>query len=186
MAISTGEVGQRLKLLRERCGFSIRQLGRRAGVTAGMISFIERGRSSPSIAMLHKLLAALNTDVGTFLSETQQEAGAGPVFLRETMQDICDKTRCHTIIFPRRKGIRLQMFDEHVYPTRRKPEFETLAMDVAGYLVSGHFAIEIRGERPRTLRPGDAFYIPRGVEHRGYAVGRQKARLTTAHYPARY
>lgn len=186
LTISTADVGQRLKLLRERCGLSLRQFGQRAGVTAGMISFIERGRNSPSIATLHKILSALNTDVATFFAEAQQESGAGPVFARENMQDICDKTRCHTIVFPRKRGILLQLFDERVQPVRRRPEYETLTMDVAGYLISGQFVIEIKGERPKTLRPGDAFYIPKGVEHRGYASGGQQARLISAHYPAKY
>ena len=49
------EVAQRIPMLRKRCGLSIRQLAELSGVTAGMISCIERGKNSPSIATLQKI-----------------------------------------------------------------------------------------------------------------------------------
>ena len=51
------DLGPRLQMLRKRCGTSIRQLARRAGVAPGIISCIERGKNSPSISTLQKILA---------------------------------------------------------------------------------------------------------------------------------
>ncbi len=47
----------------------------------------------------------------------------------------------------------------------------------------GALILEIQGEDPRTLRPGDAFYVPVGVAHRGYAAEGDAVRLITATVP---
>ena len=99
------EVAERIQMLRKRCGLSIRQLAGLSGVTAGMISCIERGKNSPSITTLQKVLSALGTDLATFFSAktTRQD---GPIFLREHMRAIGDGDRTYTIVFSKRPGLR--------------------------------------------------------------------------------
>ena len=50
------DVALRLKAVRQMHGLSQRELAKRAGVTNGMISLIEQGRVSPSVASLKKVL----------------------------------------------------------------------------------------------------------------------------------
>jgi transcriptional regulator with XRE-family HTH domain len=42
------EVGQRVKALREGMGLSLRDLAERSGVSAPMLSQVERGETSPT------------------------------------------------------------------------------------------------------------------------------------------
>ena len=172
-------------MLRKRCGLSIRQLAGLAGVTAGMISCIERGKNSPSITTLQKILSALNTDLATFFAAktTRQD---GPVFLREHMRAISDGDRTYTIVFGKQPGVAVEMFDETFRPSKRQPPFETLKCDVAGYVLSGGLVLEMKGLPMQTLRPGDAFYAPKGEEHRGFAAGGEPVRLVTVCQPARF
>jgi transcriptional regulator with XRE-family HTH domain len=179
------ELAQRVQTLRKRCGLSIRQLAGLAGVTPGIVSCIERGKSSPSITMLQKILAALGTDLATFFAAGGKEQ-AGPVFLRQQMRTLTDGDRRYTIVFPKRRGISVELLDEHIYPGKRRPPFEILKCDVAGYLISGCLVLEIKGQEKQTLRPGDGFYIPKGLEHRGFATDDGPVRLVTAYYPAKY
>jgi transcriptional regulator with XRE-family HTH domain len=179
------EVGHRVQTLRKRCGMSIRQTAERARVTAGMISCIERGKTSPSITTLQKILTALGTDLAAFFAG-HAEGEPGPVFPREAMRTISDGERNYTIVFAKRDEIHVEMFDEHIYPGRRRPPFETLQCDVAGYIIGGRLVLEIRGRDRQTLRPGDAFYIPKGQEHRGWAAKDQPVRLITVYHPAKY
>jgi transcriptional regulator with XRE-family HTH domain len=179
------QVPQRIQMLRKRCGLSIRQLAALAGVTPGIISCIERGKNSPSIATLQKILAALGTDLAAFFTGDVQ-GPEGPVFAREHMRTISDGDRTYTIVFSKRRGIRIELFDEHYRRSRQRPPFETLRCDVAGYVISGALTLEIEGQPKRTVRPGDAFYIPRGQVHRGYNAGDEPARLITAYHPAKY
>jgi transcriptional regulator with XRE-family HTH domain len=176
---------QRIQMLRKRCGLSIRQLAALAGVTPGIISCIERGKNSPSIATLQKILNALDTNLASFFAQ-EKEQQEGPVFLREHMQALSDGDRTYTIVFSKKPGIGVEMFDETLRPSKRHPPFETLKCDVAGYLLSGSLELEIKKQPKQTLRPGDAFYIPKDVEHRGFVVEEEPARLITVYHPGRY
>ena len=178
-------VGRRLRILRERCGLSMRQLGNLAGVTASMISCIERDLSSPSIATLQKLLTALGSDLPSFFGPNSLEED-GPVFPREHMRLVSDADRSYTIVFPRREGVEVELLDEEIRPAQQRPPFETLTCDVAGYVLSGHLVLECGDDALQTLRPGDAFYIPKGTRHRGYATDDIPTRLVTVYSPARY
>ncbi len=179
------DVAQRIQVLRKRCGMSIRQLAGFAKVTPGIISCIERGKNSPSIATLQKILNALGTDLATFFSD-EKEKEEGPVFFREHMRAISDGERNYTIVFPRTPGIGVEMFDEHIYPAKRRPPLETLKCDVAGCIISGSLVLEIKGRKKQTLRPGDAFYVSKGQEHRGFAASNEPVRLITVYYPGKY
>ncbi len=178
-------VGQRIRMLRKRCGMSMRQMAEKAGVTPAIISYIERGMNSPSIATLAKILRAADTDLQTFFGENHA-APEGPVYRREHMQSIADAERNFTTIFPPRDDIKLEMLDEHLYPDRPLSEFEALECDVAGYVLAGELHLEIEGGQQWDLRTGDAFYVPKGTSHRGNALGEKPAHLITACYPARY
>jgi mannose-6-phosphate isomerase-like protein (cupin superfamily) len=90
------------------------------------------------------------------------------------------------MLLTRRAGIRLEMFDEELRPSPKKPEFETLNCDVAGYILSGSLALEVEGEKKKAVRPGDAFYVPKGTSHRGYAIGDEPVRLVSVYHPPRY
>jgi transcriptional regulator with XRE-family HTH domain len=180
------ELGERLQALRKRCGLSIRELAREAGVTAGMISCVERGKNSPSIVFLQKILYALETDLATFFANGTTQ-GEGPVYPRERMSVVSDLGRHYTIVFPRADGIRIEMLDEQQFPREGgEPEWEILKCDVGGCVLSGSGVLEIKGEPPRQLRTGDAFYVPMGTQHRGYATGDVPMRLITVYSPPRY
>jgi transcriptional regulator with XRE-family HTH domain len=179
------DLGLRIQMLRKRCGLSIRQLAANAGVTAGMISFIERGKSSPSLSMLRQILEALGSDLHTFFGSNDAKTD-GVVFLREGMQVVMDSERRYTMIFPRKKGVDVQMLDEVITPRAKKTPMEEFPCAVAGYVLSGQIILEVKGKPVKTLRPGDAFYVPSNTEHRGYAVAEEPVRLITVYSPARY
>ncbi len=132
--------------------------------------------------MLQKILTALGSDMATFFSEGR-EGEEGPFFHRQHMRTISDGDRTYTIIFPKQQGIAVEMFDEQIAPNRRRPPFETLECDVGGYVLSGDLTLEMRGRKKETLRPGDAFYVPKGCEHRGFAATEEIVRLITVRYP---
>ena len=179
------EIGNRIQVLRNRSGLSLRQLADRAKVTPAMISCIERGKNSPSVATLQKILHALGTDLATFFANGN-DRHEGPFFFRENMQSVSDKERTYTIILPHREEHRVSMLDEYIYPGTELPEYEELQCDVAGYILAGKMELDIEGRDRQTLRPGDSFYIPMGTVHRGWALGDEPARLITVYDPPNY
>jgi transcriptional regulator with XRE-family HTH domain/mannose-6-phosphate isomerase-like protein (cupin superfamily) len=69
-----GWVGTRLREERERQRIGLRELSRRVGVSASMISQIELGRVAPSVATLYAIVNELNIS----LDELFFEAGEAP------------------------------------------------------------------------------------------------------------
>jgi transcriptional regulator with XRE-family HTH domain len=63
-------IGQRLRELREQHRFTMRGLAELAGVSASLISDVERGRVEPSISVLKRLAGALDTTLMYFFSES--------------------------------------------------------------------------------------------------------------------
>jgi transcriptional regulator with XRE-family HTH domain len=63
------DVGQRLRLMREERGISMRALARRSGLSANALSMIERGLTSPSVSTLSKLAAALEVPITAFFRQ---------------------------------------------------------------------------------------------------------------------
>lgn len=64
--VESVDVGQRLRILREERGISMRALARRSGLSANALSMIERGLTSPSVSTLNKLATALEVPITAF------------------------------------------------------------------------------------------------------------------------
>src|SRR5688572_1881023 len=62
-------IGPRLRELREQHRLTMRGLAELAGVSASLISDVERGRVEPSISALKRLAGALDTTLIYFFSE---------------------------------------------------------------------------------------------------------------------
>jgi transcriptional regulator with XRE-family HTH domain len=63
------DVAHRLRQLRESEQISMRELGRRSGLSANALSMIERGRVSPSVSTLYKIAEALGVSITRFFGE---------------------------------------------------------------------------------------------------------------------
>jgi transcriptional regulator with XRE-family HTH domain len=60
-------VGERVRALREAMGLSLRDLAERSGVSAPMLSQVERGETSPTIAVATKIAAGLELTLSQLL-----------------------------------------------------------------------------------------------------------------------
>jgi transcriptional regulator with XRE-family HTH domain len=61
------EVGQRVRALREAMGLSLRDLAERSGVSAPMLSQVERGETSPTLAVAGKIAQGLELSLSQLL-----------------------------------------------------------------------------------------------------------------------
>ncbi|OPZ83212.1 MAG: HTH-type transcriptional regulator PuuR [bacterium ADurb.Bin429] len=177
-------LGSRIKGLRTLQHLSLRQLAERASVTPSYLSAVERGKLSPTIALLSKVLAALGTDLAAFFTAAQAEE-AEIVFRQEAMQTVEDSGRQYTFIFPKRPDLRLEVLDERLLPGE-EPEFEELPVDLAGYVLHGTLLLEVAGRTPEAVPAGDAFYVPAGRPVRGRCADDTPVQLLTMMTPPRY
>lgn len=63
----TAAAGARVRALREAMGLSLRGLGERSGVSAPMLSQVERGETSPTVAVAAKIAAGLELTLSQLL-----------------------------------------------------------------------------------------------------------------------
>jgi transcriptional regulator with XRE-family HTH domain len=68
-------IGSRLSELRREHRYSIRRLAEKAGVSASLISDVERGKVEPSISTLKRLSTALGTTLTYFFSKSTSQTG---------------------------------------------------------------------------------------------------------------
>ena len=71
----------RLRGLRAERGLTLDGLAERSGVSRSMISLVERGESSPTAAVLHRLATGLGTTLGSLFAE-EGRSEASPVARR--------------------------------------------------------------------------------------------------------
>ena len=75
-AVVTGErvaVGSRVKALREAMGLSLRDLAERSGVSAPMLSQVERGETSPTLTVAERIAAGLDLTLSQLLRLDEAE-----------------------------------------------------------------------------------------------------------------
>jgi transcriptional regulator with XRE-family HTH domain len=74
------EVGKRIRELREEKGLSLQGLAEITGYSSALLSQFENHLVSPPLGALIKLSRALETDVGHFLGDTQDQTMRGRLF----------------------------------------------------------------------------------------------------------
>jgi len=66
-ALSPAVIGARVKALRESAGLSLRDLAERSGVSAPMLSQVERGETSPTLTVAARIAAGLDLRLSQLL-----------------------------------------------------------------------------------------------------------------------
>lgn len=67
VATENGAVGTRVKALRDSMGLSLRDLAERSGVSAPMLSQVERGETSPTLSVAGKIAGGLELSLSQLL-----------------------------------------------------------------------------------------------------------------------
>jgi transcriptional regulator with XRE-family HTH domain len=174
-------VGATVRALREKAGYSMRELARRAGMSQPFLSQIERGVSAPSMVTTYRLAEALGVLPGTLLpvpdapQVTVVRSGEGrgiPVANRP------DAAIGRALVM--RPGVPLEVLEYRIEPGQYIAEWFTLAGDMAVYLVEGALDVEVEGWGTVRLAPGDLVSHPASLPHRGLLVDDGPARVLLA------
>jgi transcriptional regulator with XRE-family HTH domain len=169
------EVGERLKILRESNGLSQRKLASMSGVTNGLISMIEQGHTSPSVASLKRILDSIPMTFSEFFSleyPDDKEAFFRASELREinptrVFRTDGDKS---SLVSLRQVGDasqhNLQMLHENYAPgADTGTEMYSHEAEEAGVIISGKIELTV-GDQTRILGEGDAYIFDSRIPHR--------------------
>lgn len=170
-----GDLGALLRAGRERAGLSVRELARRIGVSASLLSQVERGLAQPSVGTLWAVVTALGLSLDSLFATADERAperpavvqraesrpalelGGGVVWERLTASADPDADFAFVTYPP---GADSGAEDP---PTRHQGR-------EYGYVISGSLRIEV-GTETLELGPGDAVAFGSQTPHRFRAVG---------------
>jgi transcriptional regulator with XRE-family HTH domain len=172
-------IGASLRAQREKVGLTLREVARRIGVSASLISQIERDKVNPSVSTLYALVRELGLSMGDLFAADDGAAPrasadqAGPVVRRDDRQLI---------------NLASGVTWERLTPTSNTgAEFLYVVYDVGsescpedslvthggreyGYVTSGRLGIRI-GFDEHVLGPGDSVSFDSTSPHRLWAIG---------------
>ena len=168
------QIGDGIRARRQTLGLSLRDLADRLGVTASLISQIERGRANPSVSTLYAIVAELELSLDELLfSERRPANRAGAPQPTGPIQRAHDRHRIRLA-----SGVTWERLT-----TRSEPSVEFLYViyDVGGassesdhqrhsghewgYVISGTLNVTI-GFDEYVLRPGDSVSLDSTTPHR--------------------
>jgi transcriptional regulator with XRE-family HTH domain len=176
-----GTLGPRIRHERQAAGLTVRKLAARIDVSPSLISQIERGLATPSVATLWAIATELRLPVGDLFSDAEAalgtQASATPVQPRQTRTAI---TLAGGV-----RWERLTPGPDHevdfvyvVYPVGSEScPSDALSQHGGkeyGYVISGKLGVRI-GFDEYALRTGDSISFESHRPHRLWAIGNEPA-----------
>ncbi|WP_248799278.1 helix-turn-helix domain-containing protein [Pseudomonas sp. MWU13-2105] len=166
-----------LRILRKKMGITLEQLAGQTGLTKSYLSKVERGVSSPSIAVALKLAKALNAQAEElFSTEAVPAEGYSLVRRQQREADDAGVSAAH-VPLARHIGHRA-LLPFLVYPPRSfgHSAFKEHLGEEFIYVVRGRVEIDFGNER-QTLDEGDALHFNAQKSHRLRTVSDEQAEL---------
>lgn len=175
-------LGGRIRHARRLAHLTMTQLAARAECSESLISKIESGQATPSLAMLHRIAAALDTNIANLTEE-------GPVdspVLRGGQRALV-KTGgigLEPLTLPKRGGL-LQANIHIVEPGVASDGQIVHVGEEVGYVLEGTLELSL-GEARYRISAGDSFNFPSQVPHGYRNVGQSVARILWVNTPATF
>lgn len=162
------EIGTEVRRLRKSHDLTVAELGAAAGISAGMLSKIENGTISPSLATLGALAKALNVSISSLFAETDERRD-------------CSYVKAGQGVRIERRGTKAG----HLYDLLGhsiagdigvEPFLITLKQDAQPYTNFRHAGVEFiymlsgkvryrHADRTYLLEPGDALFFDAAARH---------------------
>lgn len=162
------EIGAEVRKLRKDLDLTVSELGAAAGISTGMLSKIENGSISPSLATLHSLSTALNIPISRLFGE------------RDEQRDCSFVKAGHGVRIERRGTKAGHLYDLLGHslggPVGMEPYLITLKRDAVPYTDFRHAGVEFiymltgkvryrHADRSYVMEPGDALFFDAAARH---------------------
>ncbi|WP_454692725.1 helix-turn-helix domain-containing protein [Achromobacter aloeverae] len=176
-------VGRRLRHARLVAGYTLLTLARKADCSESLVSKIERGQASPSLAMLHRLAVALDTNIAALTSD--EAPNTGPVLPAGERPVISSGgISLERLVLPKPGGL-LQANIHIVAPGAESDGQIVHTGEEMGYVLAGTVEL-LLGDQAYVLHAGDAFTFPSDTPHGYRNTGEVEAQVLWVNSPATY
>jgi|SRR6056297_929836 len=162
-------IGKRIKEIRKKAGKVISDVASGAGVTGGLISRIENGRTIPSLPVLLKIINALDVEVAEFFNGMPHGNGAKYIVSRAVEKSPIEKednAQGFTYYYIFGKQLNSLGFEAvllEVAPQSKREKVTTDAYEFK-YILSGECIYDIEGEEV-LLKEGDSIFFDGRLPH---------------------
>ena len=158
-------IGARVRTLRTARGMSVNALAAAAGVSAGIVSQIERDRANPSLNTIEKIAIALGVTTDAILAS--EPATSDPPFVsrpaRRHQISVGTAPILKEMMSPAgQRSLRMMMIS--LPPRSENLDVVIGAGQKAGWVVEGEIRIVVDGQ-PARLFPGDSFQFSSLLPH---------------------
>jgi transcriptional regulator with XRE-family HTH domain len=174
-------IGPRLRAQREQLGLSLRELARRIGVSASLISQIERDKVNPSVSTLYSLVRELGLRMGDLFSDDEAvmaaESASSPRVTPETraLINLESGVTWERLTAAADPGVE---FLRVVYGVGSESCPEDSLIRHGGkeyaYVIAGRLCVQVGFERYE-LGPGDSISFDASAPHRLSTIGDRPA-----------
>ncbi len=162
-------IGKRIKEIRKEGNSTISEIAQKAGVTSGLISRIENGRTIPSLPVLLKIINSLAVEVTDFFNGMPQVNGANFIISRKEENSIIEKEDEaqgfeYTYIFGKQlSSLGFETLLLEVKPNSKREKVCTDAFEFK-YILSGECWYIIDNEEV-LLKEGDSIFFDGRIPH---------------------
>jgi len=187
MAGELGDLGSRLREERERARISQRELARRLGVSASLISQIESGQSKPSVSTLYAIVTELDVSLDDVFRVHDDELSIATAVGAESESTVVARPVVHPTerhVVELDSGVIWERLTSHEH---EDVDFLHVIYDVGGssasderlmrhpgreygYVLSGRLGVQLGFER-HELGPGDSIAFDSTTPHRLWNLG---------------
>lgn len=163
------DIGKRIKKIRKEKQFIISNVADKAGVSNGLISRIENGRTIPSLPVLLNIIGALQIEVSSFFDGMKKEHSNNYIITRngaytEIEKEVEAEGFIYKFIF--NKSLKSMGFEAvllEVLPNSKRDKITTDAYEFK-YILNGEISYIIADEEIK-LTEGDSLFFDGRIPH---------------------
>ena len=184
--VSSSRLSIRLRLARQIRGMTLKSVADAAGCSESLLSKIENGKATPSLPMLHRLVLALETNIGWMFEEGDGDEGV--VFRRgERPLITLDPLRqgegiSLERVIPYSNGHLLQCNIHHIETGGESAGPIQHAGEEVGYVLEGDIELMVANSTYK-LSAGDSFVFRSELPHHYRNVGVSPASIFWVNTP---
>jgi transcriptional regulator with XRE-family HTH domain len=164
---NNGSIGPRVKALREAMGLSLRDLAERTGVSAPMLSQVERGDTSPTLTVAGRIASGLELTLSQLL---RLDEGAGVSVVRQAeRRSGGSKKHSYEILTPPLPGQRAELSLHILKPSASTggpgdPPMHEAGSRETAVVTEGPVTLNVAGKEYR-LEEGDSVTFDADLPH---------------------
>ncbi len=166
MANISGQLGTRLRELRKAKGLTLKAVAESAGVTASLISQLERGKANPSLSVLNLVANCLHVSVASLLEVAGDGNNGSPVLHKRSRKTLITEGNARFQLLSKHYDLNCEFVVNELAPGTSTGEGQVRHEGVeCGLVIQGNLTVELAGES-YALSPGDSITFPSTMPHR--------------------